>query len=439
MGFDLPVMNRLRRSGRALSPASLFATGAQGVIYDPRDLSTMFQDSLGTTPVTAPGQPVGLRLDKSGRDNHATQATAGARLTYGIEPKTGTRNVLTHSEDFANAAWAKLASGTAALPAVTANYGIAPDGTTTADRIIFDRGAGTTAGDLSRIVQDPVDPATGTPTSSFYVRSTDGVSTYTMRLLNGFTESNITVTGTWQRFSLTSSSTTFNCQLGLMGNVNQQTADVLVWGAQGDYASSPTPYQKVVTAFEVTEAGVPTCHYCAYAGANSMATGSIDFTATDKMSFFAGIRKSSDATLGVLLEASATKNSNNGIFALFAPNANGSSDFTFYSKGTIPAAGSAAIALGFAAPVTKVVTGLGDIAGDLVTTRINGTQQSQATVDQGTGNYGNHILYFGRRAGSTLPFTGRDYGIVIVGKATSAAEINITEAWLAANTPTVVL
>jgi len=47
------------------SPLDLFASGEQGVWYDPSDLSTMFQDSAGTTPVTADGQPVGLILDKS--------------------------------------------------------------------------------------------------------------------------------------------------------------------------------------------------------------------------------------------------------------------------------------------------------------------------------------------------------------------------------------
>lgn len=43
----------------------LFASGEQGFFYDTNDLSTMFQDAAGTTPVTAVGQPVGLMLDKS--------------------------------------------------------------------------------------------------------------------------------------------------------------------------------------------------------------------------------------------------------------------------------------------------------------------------------------------------------------------------------------
>lgn len=64
------------------SPADLFVGGEQGAWYDPSDLSTMFQDSAGTAPVTADGQPVGKILDKSGRGNHASQATAAARPLY---------------------------------------------------------------------------------------------------------------------------------------------------------------------------------------------------------------------------------------------------------------------------------------------------------------------------------------------------------------------
>ena len=44
---------------------SLFANGEQGFVYDPNDLTTMFQNAAGTVPVTGAGQPVGLMLDKS--------------------------------------------------------------------------------------------------------------------------------------------------------------------------------------------------------------------------------------------------------------------------------------------------------------------------------------------------------------------------------------
>jgi hypothetical protein len=61
---------------RAWSPTDLASLGAW---HDPSDLSTMFQDAAGTTPVTAAGQPVGLILDKSGNGRHASQATSTAR------------------------------------------------------------------------------------------------------------------------------------------------------------------------------------------------------------------------------------------------------------------------------------------------------------------------------------------------------------------------
>ena len=57
----------------------LFANNEQGLFYDPNDLSTMFQDTAGTVAVTAAGQPVGLILDKSGRNNHAYQSVLASR------------------------------------------------------------------------------------------------------------------------------------------------------------------------------------------------------------------------------------------------------------------------------------------------------------------------------------------------------------------------
>jgi len=72
--------------GYSSSPSALFAGGTEGVWYGPSDLSTLFQDSAGTTPVTTAGQPVGRMLDKSGRANHATQPTAAARPIYQTAP-----------------------------------------------------------------------------------------------------------------------------------------------------------------------------------------------------------------------------------------------------------------------------------------------------------------------------------------------------------------
>jgi hypothetical protein len=61
-------------------PTNLFANGEQGAWYDPSDLTTLFQNSDGTTAV-AVGDPVGYLGDKSGNENHAIAANSAKRPT----------------------------------------------------------------------------------------------------------------------------------------------------------------------------------------------------------------------------------------------------------------------------------------------------------------------------------------------------------------------
>jgi hypothetical protein len=72
-----------RGGGASFSPAMMFASGELGAWYDPSDISTLFQDSAGTVPVTSSGQSVGRMLDKSGRGNHMIGAS-GAFPTYEV-------------------------------------------------------------------------------------------------------------------------------------------------------------------------------------------------------------------------------------------------------------------------------------------------------------------------------------------------------------------
>lgn len=75
----------LRHSASAeWSPVSLFASGEKGMVYDPEKLSSLWQDSARTTPVTASGQAVGAMDDLSPNGWHMTQATSGLRPLYDI-------------------------------------------------------------------------------------------------------------------------------------------------------------------------------------------------------------------------------------------------------------------------------------------------------------------------------------------------------------------
>lgn len=77
--FARSILSRI--IGDIWTPALLFTQGQQGAWYEPKP-QYLFQDSAGTTPVTADGQPVGYMEDLSGNGNHATQATAASKPIY---------------------------------------------------------------------------------------------------------------------------------------------------------------------------------------------------------------------------------------------------------------------------------------------------------------------------------------------------------------------
>ena len=104
IGVGLSIPELSTRGGR-FSPAALFADGAKGVWYAPDDFSTLFQDSAGTTPVTAVEQPVGLMLDKSqglvlGSELFESSTPSGTGWTGTNATASG--NVVTFSAQFAN-------------------------------------------------------------------------------------------------------------------------------------------------------------------------------------------------------------------------------------------------------------------------------------------------------------------------------------------------
>lgn len=251
----------------AYSPAVLFSQGEQGAWYDPSDLTTMFQDTAGTTPVTAAGQAVARINDKSGNGNHATQATLANRPTFQIE--------------------------------------------------------------------------------------------------NG-------------------------------------------------------------------------CSYLLFDGSNdSLSTSSINFTATDNITVFSGLRKLSDVNRGVFVELSVNTDLNAGTFALTAPNGNGLANLAAYAGGSVRVAGG--FAAGNAAPVTRIITFAADISADVLSRRQDGIDVGTVTANQGTGNFLSYPLYIGARAGTSVFFNGRLYSLIVRGAETMTSQIQATERYIAARTPAVAL
>jgi len=84
MIFDL-IAGTNAAAGSTWTPADLFKNGELGAWVDGSDLSTMFQDSAGTIPVTASGQVVGLWKNKISQPVYdVLQTTASARPQYQV-------------------------------------------------------------------------------------------------------------------------------------------------------------------------------------------------------------------------------------------------------------------------------------------------------------------------------------------------------------------
>jgi hypothetical protein len=454
LGLNLGLGAQLLGGG--FSPLTLFSAGEQGYWLDPSDFSTMFQDAAGTTPVTAAGQSVRRILDKSGRGNHFTQANVANAPILGREPFGGRRNLLTFTEQFDNAAW--VVSGLTR----SANTSVAPDGSTTADTITGSSGINAVVFNTS-----PIALAAADHTVSCYIKA--GTAAYVVlsvwagsgtlginqwfdlqsgvigsnSVTAGYTRTsgNISSVGDgWYRVSVSGTTPAGNAHWSLRlvdtDNAFVYTNTVgdtaLIWGAQLETGSTATAYQRVTTAFDVTQAGVPDCYYLQYDGSDDwlQSAATINPGAVDKAQLFAGVRKLSDAAVGVVLESSASLAANNGTIQLLAPSTAGAPTYGFTSRGTSNGAATynnAAVT----APVTNVVSGLADISAPSSILRVNGSQVGSNTSSQGTGNYLTYTHFIGRRNGATIPFNGRLYQMITrFGANLTADQIAATETFV---------
>lgn len=176
-------------------------------------------------------------------------------------------------------------------------------------------------------------------------------------------------------------------------------------------------------------------YYLEFDGSDDfLVTNSIDFTVTDKISLFVGVRKLSDATQ-IVAELSGDSNFNHGTFYFVA----GSDlDVIGYTSMAVGASdrvvGKTALNFTYLAPDTAVLSAKHDISGDLSSMRRNGVVGINGTGDKGVGNFGNYPLYIGRRSGTSLPFNGHIYGLIGIGRLTTTNEIAAIEKELAKRT-----
>jgi hypothetical protein len=177
------------------------------------------------------------------RTSNATVTNSAGQLVY------APHNLLTFSEQFDNAVWSKGAGGVALAPVVTANAGIAPDGTATADQVVFSLNGGTSSSDFSWLTQLQTISAGLTYAQSVWMRTLSG----TAEIINDFDSLNDnkeTVTESWQRFDFSKVVATGGARqtrIGLRGGSGSSlSATILIWGAQLNVGSLQPYYPTTV-------------------------------------------------------------------------------------------------------------------------------------------------------------------------------------------------
>ena len=210
--------------------------------------------------------------------------------------------------------------------------------------------------------------------------------------------------------------------------VGQPVARVLDKSGRGNHLSQSVSASRPILRQNATTSA----YYLEFDGVDDflVSRATIDFSAKNEVTLFSGLRKLSDAALGMLVELSPTTISNNGTFYVTAPNGT-AANLAFGSKGTTLV--SAQTLNEFAAPISGVFYGYANIATPICTSQFNTGTVRNITTSQGTGNYGNHLLYVGKRGGSSLPFLGHLYSLVVTSRAMTTDEQTSVKSLIAKN------
>jgi hypothetical protein len=359
-------------------PNALFASGEAGDWFDPSDLSRMWQDTAGTTPVTADGQTAALML---GQRRGANVETIPSDLTAIFTSKTGF---------------------TVSPTSIVVNLS-ASDQITSANFL--------TQGSAYVVQFEVFDYATGTLALRFgNTGSTDATIT-----ANGVYTYTLPCDGTGVTFRGNISGT---AQFSIRNISVKEVA--LTALTQSDAAKRP--------AYK-TSGGL---HWLQFDGSDDFISSpaTLDLTAVDEATLCIGVSKESDAVEAHVFGVAG--GAENGPL-LRAPGSPTTSRFNAFSRGT-SGANAVTTSASFNAPVTVVQTGISKISAPSVALRLNGALIQDTTTSQGTGTYGNRAVKMGGFASALQPFTGKVYFALIRGALTSGADLTALEGFAAAKT-----
>lgn len=230
-----------------LDPYLLFdaQTSMIGTLENPTlDLDPSKQDTLDIITATRAG--TATFTDANGLIATAPSDTVRVDHVDGVpmilvEPSAINRTKT--SENFNSSEWTQLGNGQGSAPIVTDNYAYSPDGTQNATRLQVSLNGGNTVTDQS-IIYD-IDNSNTVQTISVWMKSNtnDAYDIYLANTHIGNGTDIAQVTPQWQRFSFSHTTSNHTFSLGLRGGIGaSDSADILIWGAQGEAGSVSTSY-----------------------------------------------------------------------------------------------------------------------------------------------------------------------------------------------------
>ena len=427
-GNKVGLLGRVGSLTLAQRVSAMFSRGEPGAWYDPSDMSTLFQDSAGSTPVTAVEQPVGRMLDKSGRGNHATQATTTKRPVYSRRV-----NMLTKTDAISiNSPW------DVGLAGITIRQNVpTADGQNKASGIVRSSGASVLYSDL---VQYFSVGAAGVNVGRTYVFSvelwSDNPQNVTLIISDAYYNSyskTVSINSTPTRHTFVSSggtgwnasATTIGVGLGFVPNAGEVFVNEPSLTLATD---AHLPYQRVNTDtdYDADPAKFPA--YLRFDGVDdALQTDSIDFTGTDKMTVWAGITKLSDAATAETYGFGANPTTLAGAFMFRSSGGGGHATWTAgYAIGASATLLQAPVVV--PAPASIVHSLSANLASGSVINRVNGAAGTAAGTLGGA--FGDYPLYIGSRANTTNFFNGRLYSLIVRGAQTPLSQIEATELYI---------
>lgn len=388
-------------------------------------------------------QPIAASWTASIPGNHRFQATSANR------PVVSARvNLLTKTEDISDAAWTKLGATVSSTDTIvaTAAFGavyetVSKIGSAIQYTLTVEFAAGTVSAARLTLAESTI--STAGVGCDFTLTGAGVAGTPAAYGIGGWVAGSATIVSVgdgWYRCTLTATSSTTGNISGVAGHTGSAIVGNTVKARKTDLRVTNQGvglpvYQRVNTSTDYDSTGFPV--YLKANGSNqSMATNSINFTATNKMTVWQGVRKLNDASGAILVELSANIASNNGSFYISAPE--NSTNYGFRVRGLTGPGGYDPST--FTAPITNVVAVSFDTTAATTPTavipRLNGVvnQTGLANVPPGGGNFGNYPAYFYARAGTSVYFTGNDYASIARGAASTTTQITDGETWVNSKT-----